>query len=77
MLRALASGTKTVTELARACDIELVNASHHILALKNAGLVTVEKDGRFTRYTLVGATATAERVELQHASGIRVALPLG
>jgi hypothetical protein len=53
-----------------------VNASHHVLALKKAGLVTGRKDNRFVRYTLVGAAATAARLELAHASGPIVAVPL-
>jgi ArsR family transcriptional regulator, nickel/cobalt-responsive transcriptional repressor len=77
MLRALAAGEKSVSELARAANIEPVNASHHVLLMAAAGLVTGRKDGRFVRYKLLGATVTAERVELLHASGLVVALPLG
>jgi ArsR family transcriptional regulator, nickel/cobalt-responsive transcriptional repressor len=54
-----------------------VDASHRVLALKKAGLVTGRKDDRFVRYTLVGATVSAKALELTHASGIVVALPLG
>jgi ArsR family transcriptional regulator, nickel/cobalt-responsive transcriptional repressor len=76
ILRQLATGTKTVTQLAQACGTEIVNISHHMPILKNGGLVSVERDGRFMRYSLVGATATATLLELKHASGVTVTIPL-
>jgi ArsR family transcriptional regulator len=67
---------KTVTELAKAAKTELVNVSHHLKILKAAGVVSVERDGRFMRYSLLGAKATAVAIEMAHESGARVTLPL-
>jgi DNA-binding transcriptional ArsR family regulator len=44
ILRALVAGEMTVTELAQACGTEIVNISHHLNAMKSAGLVTDERD---------------------------------
>jgi len=76
ILKVLASGTRTVTELAKACGTEIVNISHHVNVMKNLGLLTAEREGRFMRYSLVGATATATLLELTHESGVKVTLPL-
>ena len=71
-----ATGVKTVTELARAAKAELVNVTHHLKILKAAGVVSVERDGRFMRYSLLGAKATAVAIEMTHKSGAKVTLPL-
>jgi DNA-binding transcriptional ArsR family regulator len=77
MLRALASGEKSVPDLARACGVERGKASHHLKQLKAAGLVAAERARRFVLYRLVGATATATLLRLAHASGFTVTIPLG
>lgn len=77
LLRALATDARSVTQLAKECDMELVNVSHHLGILRDVGLVTFEKDGRFAIYSLAGATATATILELAHESGIKVLIPLG
>ena len=76
ILRILATGEKTVTELAKVCQVEIVNISHHLNLMKAAGLVTAERDGRFMRYNLVGAKATAGALELLHDSGVKILIPL-
>ena len=76
IIRALATGVKTVTQLATACDEEMVNVSHHLSVLKDGGLVSVERDGRFMLYSLVGAKATGGALELAHTSGVKVKVPL-
>ena len=48
----LRTGPKSVTEIAKALKIEIVNASHHLSVLRNAGLVENRKDGRFMIYSL-------------------------
>jgi ArsR family transcriptional regulator, nickel/cobalt-responsive transcriptional repressor len=77
ILRVLAVGDKTVTELAQACGTEIVNVSHHLNLLKGIGIVSAEREGRFMRYSLVGATTTATLLELTHESGVKVVIPLG
>ncbi|WP_232069710.1 hypothetical protein [Gemmata massiliana] len=54
----------------------MVNASHHLKIMRNTELVTVERDGRFMIYALVGATMKGTRLELAHTSGAKVVLPL-
>lgn len=46
MLRALAAGERTVSELAAPFDMSLAAASKHIKALENAGLIRREVRGR-------------------------------
>jgi DNA-binding transcriptional ArsR family regulator len=48
----LRKGTRNVTELAEELHEELVNVSHHLNVLRNAGLVESRKQGRFVLYTL-------------------------
>jgi len=77
ILRTLATGDKTVTVLARIVGSEIVNVSHHLGILKAAGLVAVERDGRFMRYTLASeAVATATQLQMTHESGTKVIIPL-
>ncbi len=76
LIRALAAGEKTVTQLATEVGTEMVNVSHHLKIMRDAELVTVQKDGRFMIYSLVGATVRGTTLELSHTSGTNVALPL-
>ena len=76
-IRFLATGEKTVTELAKMCNTEIVNASHHLGVMRVAGLVEADRDGRFMRYRLLGATANAAVLELVHPSGLKVVIPIG
>ncbi|MCE9560678.1 MAG: metalloregulator ArsR/SmtB family transcription factor [Planctomycetes bacterium] len=76
IVRALATGVKTVTELAKAAKTEIVNVSHHLSVMKAAGVVKCDRDGRFMRYSLLGTKATAVAIEMTHESGAKVTLPL-
>jgi DNA-binding transcriptional ArsR family regulator len=40
ILKVLAAGARTVTELAKACETEMVNISHHVNLMKNLGLLS-------------------------------------
>jgi len=51
IIRALATGSKNVTELARLLNIEIVNVSHHLQRLRQADIVSADKQGRFVIYT--------------------------
>lgn len=59
IVRLLAAGARTVTELAKATRAEVVNVSHHLKLLKAAGLVTDTRDGRFRVYALAGGSGRA------------------
>ncbi|AMV23799.1 Transcriptional repressor SdpR [Gemmata sp. SH-PL17] len=76
LIRALAAGEKTVTQLAAEVGAEIVNVSHHLKIMKDAELVTAQKDGRFMIYSLVGAAVAKGMLELSHTSGAKVSLPL-
>ena len=77
IIRALSTGEKTVTELAKIAGTEVVNVSHHLGILKAAGVVTVERDGRFMWYTLASeAVATATQLQMTHESGTKMTIPL-
>ncbi|VTR93403.1 family transcriptional regulator : Probable transcription regulator OS=Planctomyces maris DSM 8797 GN=PM8797T_22538 PE=4 SV=1: HTH_20 [Gemmata massiliana] len=76
LLRALSVGAQTVTNLARELGTEIVNVSHHLSVMKDAGLVTVERDGRFMIYSLAGAAVVTGRLELTHPSGLQLRVPL-
>jgi len=76
VIRHLASGEKIVTELAKLTKTEIVNVSHHLGVMRGAGVVKCVRAGRMMRYSLLGATAKGNEVELTHASGVRVLIPL-
>jgi len=52
ILRRLANGERTVTELAQPFDVSLPAISKHLRVLEVAGLVMQEKDGRIRRCQL-------------------------
>jgi DNA-binding transcriptional ArsR family regulator len=52
IVRLLADGPRTVTEITEALDIKPLNVSHHLGVLKNSGLIEGEKKGRFVWYAL-------------------------
>ncbi|QJW95757.1 ArsR/SmtB family transcription factor [Frigoriglobus tundricola] len=76
ILSLLVMGQHTVTNIATALRVEIVNISHHLKLLKQAGLVSSVKDGRMVIYSLVGAKAVGTTLELSHPSGVKVTLPL-
>lgn len=45
------AGESNVTSIHTALDIEQATASHHLRILRNAGLVTVERDGKSSNYS--------------------------
>jgi ArsR family transcriptional regulator, nickel/cobalt-responsive transcriptional repressor len=52
IIQALQRGPKNVSELSELLGRELVNVSHHLGVLRNAGLVQDEKKGKFVVYSL-------------------------
>lgn len=52
IIECLRTGSKNVTELAKMLSVEIVNVSHHLGVLRQAGLVQDEKQGRFVVYSL-------------------------
>ena len=52
IITCLREGPRNVSELAALLDAEVVNVSHHLGVLRNAGVVIDEKQGRFVVYRL-------------------------
>jgi DNA-binding transcriptional ArsR family regulator len=52
IIQCLRDGPRNVSEIAALMQLELVNVSHHLNVLHNAGLVQREKQGRFVVYSL-------------------------
>jgi DNA-binding transcriptional ArsR family regulator len=48
----LRDGPRSVSEIAQHLNQPLANASHHLKALRRAGLVATSKHGRFVMYSL-------------------------
>ena len=52
MIRELLRQPQTVTALANRMGVEIATASHHLQVLLRAGLLSVERQGRFSTYQL-------------------------
>jgi len=52
IVQCLQDGPKNVSELSTLLDAELANVSHHLRVLRDAGLVSDSKQGKFVVYTL-------------------------
>lgn len=52
IVRFLADGPHTVTEIAEMLRVQAVNVSHHLNVLKVSKLITGKKKGRFVWYSL-------------------------
>ena len=50
---------QTVTEVSSCCGVHLSGVSRHLKILRDAGVVTAQKDGREVRYTLEGGALAA------------------
>ena len=66
ILDLLRDADRTAGEIAEALGLTAPTASHHLALLRQAGLVTSEKDGRFVRYAL--ATTALEEAAAWIAS---------
>ena len=52
IVRCLRDGPRNVTQIAGWLKTSVVNASHHLAVLRNAGIVKSERQGRFMLYSL-------------------------
>src|SRR5687767_11824380 len=52
IVQCLRAGPRTVGEVSRELEMPLANASHHLLLLRSAGLLTSRKQGRYVAYSL-------------------------
>jgi DNA-binding transcriptional ArsR family regulator len=60
IVRFLRDGPRNVSEVAGMLDISVVNTSHHLSVLYNAGLVCRERQGRHILYSLAPAVFQPE-----------------
>ncbi len=82
IVRFLADGPHTVTEIADMLAVPAVNVSHHLTVLKQARLIRGRKKGRFVHYGLcpgvldeaVGAGIPSEALNL---GCCRLEIPVG
>ena len=75
IVRQLATGPKNVTEIAKSLNLEIVNTSHHLGVMRETGLVTDEKDGRFVIYTLQNFQSGKGSIVLSGPGDVSVSLP--
>lgn len=61
---------KSVGEVAKFVGMDMVNASHHLRVLKNAGLVTSQKNGRFVEYKINEDVADENPSETTFFTGV-------
>ena len=78
ILKSLATGTKNVTELAKAMQVEIVNVSHHLGVMRQAGLVEDEKMGRFSVYKIKPGVGTVrdDKLVLTGPGGVTLSIEL-
>jgi len=70
IVRALAYGMKSVSDMCRMLNVEMVNLSHHLAVMRNAGVVVSQKAGRHHMYSLVEEwVITATTVTLTVSDG--------
>ncbi|HFH9836818.1 TPA: ArsR/SmtB family transcription factor [Streptococcus suis] len=60
ILHRLIHGPKTVEQLTKMTDMTTANTSRHLQVLKEASLVTIEKDGKYIWYSI--STPTVEKL---------------
>lgn len=77
VLRSLTRGPKSIGELSTECGVPQTNMSHHVAVLKQHGIITVKREGSSRRCRLARARVRRKVLELAHASGSKVAVPLG
>jgi ArsR family transcriptional regulator len=66
IVRCLADGAKNVSEIASELTAPVVNVSHHLGVLRQAGLVLDEKQGRYVVYRLHPDVFRPEQGQSEH-----------
>ena len=70
----LRGGTRCACELARVAGVSAPLLSHHLKVLRNAGLVTGARRGRWIEYTLDEGAMESLRARLDVAGGDEVVM---
>lgn len=76
IIRLLATGGRSVTQVAAAFRAAAMTVSNHLKALHAAGVLDRDQVGRCYRYALRAARVEELSVTLTHASGMAVTIPL-
>jgi ArsR family transcriptional regulator len=71
ILETLAGGERCVSDLMDALGLGQSLVSHHLRALREAGLVTVRRDGRRINYTIAESALAAVRLVVYELEPLR------
>jgi DNA-binding transcriptional ArsR family regulator len=71
----LREGPRNVTEVADMLQVPPVNASHHLMKLRAAGLIQSRRKGRFVVYSLAPDILSADPAEHLDLGCCRLELP--
>jgi len=73
LLEFIAQGERSVDELAGMAGLTVANASQHLQALRQAGLVAARKEGQRVYYSLAGSDVAALHQLLRRVAETRIA----
>ena len=73
LLELLAAGEFTVTELMESLGLGQSLVSHHLRTLRQAGLVSVRRDGRWIYYSTAGGALASTRLTIYELEPLRTA----
>ncbi len=73
ILELVVAGSPTVTELVRATRLRQPLVSHHLRALRAAGVVEAVREGRFRRYRPSSKDVVARLADVERAAAALVA----
>lgn len=72
IINLLSQGEKTVDVIAQELGMDIKLTSAHLKALKEANLVTAQRDGKFMNYRLTGQDVAALWVNLRHVAEVHL-----
>jgi ArsR family transcriptional regulator len=77
LLEILAGGERCVADLMDALGLGQSLVSHHLRALREAGLVTVRRDGRWVYYTISEPALASARLTIYEFEPLRAGMQVG
>jgi ArsR family transcriptional regulator len=77
LLEILATGERCVADLMDALGLGQSLVSHHLRALREAGLVTVRRDGRWVYYAISEAALASVRLTIYELEPLRAGMQVG
>lgn len=76
ILETLGAGERSVADLMDSLELGQSLVSHHLRTLRQAGLVSARRDGRWIYYAIVESTLAAARLAIYELAPIRGATEL-